>query len=217
MEWGPKSISYLNTDPIETSQGPRGGSCIISHSTKIRKAIGFAETEDAGGNMPSYWVSDKIIYRQNISSFPLLPEESYYGSNGYSYTAKLMNPVCTEITYLNGTHKSEESEVARISQRDARFERTINNVQFIMNLEYFRKSGAYLSLLIPNIIRENGMLLTNITYRQEPLPDRTADATMAYGHVRPLFCIPVTDIMYFGDYYTAPEEMLDVTAADLDF
>lgn len=211
MTSGPDWISYTGTMP-------HGGNnnCICVPKDKNRKTIGLEQTVYNSGNMPSHWVSDKIIYRQNISSFPLRPEE-WGSAYGYSWTAKLVNPYCTEITYLNGTHKTEEGEAASISQNTLSFEKTINNITFRMSLRYSKGHGAYLDLYIPSFIRKNGVLFTDVTHNGVPVPDWTEDIEMVYSNVRPLFCIPVTDIMYFGGYYAAPEEMLDVTAADLDF
>lgn len=209
---GPDWISYTGTMPHGDNNN-----CICVPGEQKRKTIGLEETVYGSGNTPHYWVSDKMIYRQNIGSFPLRPEESYVGYNGYSWTAKLTNPYGTEITYLNGTHKTAESEAASTGQMSLSFEKTINNITFKMMLLYRKGYGAYLALYIPSFIRKNGVLFTDVTHNGAPVPDWTEDIEMSYGNVLPLFAIPITDIMYFGAYGNAPEEMRDVTAADLDF
>lgn len=183
-----------------------------------RKTLGFEQTYSA--NVKEHFTTDRIIYRQNINAFPLLPENSWvwnsygYPWSNYSWTSRLIRQTFTEAAALNGVHKSAEGE-AESTPSSLTFEKTINGLTFRIELVYRQNKGAYLNVYIKQFTRSNGVLFTEASHNGEEVPDWTED--LEVGNSYPLFSVPVTDIMFFGGYYTAPAEMLDVTVADLDF
>lgn len=188
-------------------------------ATVNRKTIGFEQTYNA--NVKEHFTTDKIIYRQNIGAFPLLTENSWtwlsygYPWTNYSWTARLLNHSFTEAAALNGVHKSAEGE-AESTTSSLAFEKTVNGLTFRIELVYRQNKGAYLNVSVKQFTRTNGVLFTDVRHNGEEVPDWTKDLIVGQTGFY-LFSVPVTDIMYFGGYYAAPEEMKDVTAADLNF
>lgn len=188
----------------------------VGYKTVSGKTIGLKQFRDAVHYTP--WYTGKIIYRQNISAFPILPEVTKstwaygYADTGYSYTAQIVNPSITEHTAFNGViYKQEYDELSTFFG----IKREIGGINLRANLWYTGSDhGPCLDVGLEDFVRPNGVRYTDIMHYGTPEPDQTEDLRIG---VYPLFSVPVTDIMYLGSYYAAPEEMRDVTVADLNF
>ena len=191
---------------------------VVVPKSMNRKTIGFTQYRDTyHGDTP--WYTGRIIYRQNIAACTMLPEVTKstwsYGSpdTDYSYTARVVNPFLTEITAFNGVAYKEEFDFTAFSGGYIYIEREVDGVKLRVSFYYTGSTAPQLNVALLDFIRPNGLLYTDISYRGMPVADQTEDLHI-HGN---LFSVPVTDIMYLGREEDAPEEMRDVTVADLNF